>query len=435
MTNSFIADKNVGDVVKLMENGEYVNYIIVHKGLPSSIYDESCDGVWLLREKAHTKMVWDDRTNLDADRGNYYETSLIHRWLNSNFLDSVDPRIAAAIKTVKIPYKKDKGNESMAVQSGSSGLSCKVFLLSGFEVGFTSSDYDGRFFADGARLSYFLSGNTDTSAKSRRICQDSAGNAVMWWLRSPIKDESFRVWCIKTNGEYHYDSYYGLNHPQVWARPAFVVPYTVLVEPNNCLSTNTLPVITGDKEGYLGTLTSSFICNYSVDDEDAEDSLSVIETVDGIEKRRFDAEKNRQYVLALEGTDWLKITNGDHTVNIACSDGKDTVDHTVTFSRNQTSAFVTLNAPLEADDVIRFCSLRVDGAFPSDTIMTCEVTNNALNDDPVWEDCTLKVKAGLTYTFKNRSAENGFAFNFRVAVKRGGSGIGGYITKISGGFE
>ncbi|MDE7231187.1 MAG: hypothetical protein K2N56_11965 [Oscillospiraceae bacterium] len=90
---------------------------------------------------------------------------------------------------------------------------------------------------------------------------------------------------------------------------------------------------------------------------------------------------------------------------------------------------------MEADDIIRACSLKAEGSFPADAVCKYEVTNNALDDEPVWEDCTTKVKAGLPYLFQNKTAENGAAFNFRVSVKRGASNAGGYITKVSGGFE
>ena len=39
------------------------------------------------------------------------------------------------------------------------------------------------------------------------------------------------------------------------------------------------------------------------------------------------------------------------------------------------------------------------------------------------------------HIFTNETAENGFAFNFRVKVKRGPSGEGGYISGIQGGFQ
>lgn len=73
--------------------------------------------------------------------------------------------------------------------------------------------------------------------------------------------------------------------------------------------------------------------------------------------------------------------------------------------------------------------------FAKGRMITCEVTNNANDTKPVWEDCTAKVKAGSPYIFSNKTAANGFAFNFRISAKRGASNAGGYITGIEGGFE
>ena len=97
---------------------------------------------------------------------NDYANSTIHSYLNSTFLAMFDSNIQKAIKQVKIPYRKNGGSGG-ADQSGANGLSCKIFLLSGYEVGWTSND--NRYFPqDGAKLSYFESG-TGTSANNKRI--------------------------------------------------------------------------------------------------------------------------------------------------------------------------------------------------------------------------------------------------------------------------
>ena len=62
-----LGSKAVGSVVKIKENGTRVNYLVVHQGKPSSIYDESCNGTWLLRqdiaEMLMTKTCWRPRTS------------------------------------------------------------------------------------------------------------------------------------------------------------------------------------------------------------------------------------------------------------------------------------------------------------------------------------------------------------------------------------
>lgn len=220
LENMFLGNRQVGDVVKINENGTAINYIVVHKGLPSSMYDSSCDGVWLLREQAHSKMAW------EADNKNDYENSDMKTWLNGTFLNTIDSEIREAIKTVKIPFKKGLGNASTPVQSGSNGLSCKVFLLSGYEVGFTTTD-NANFPVDGAKLSYFLNGSSDANAKTKRICKDSSNSAVHWWLRSPnTYNDSFAVH-VNKDGTCNNDN---ARYTGFAARPAFVLPSSLLVD-------------------------------------------------------------------------------------------------------------------------------------------------------------------------------------------------------------
>lgn len=86
------------------------------------------------------------------------------------------------------------------------------------------------------------------------------------------------------------------------------------------------------------------------------------------------------------------------------------------------------------------CNVRQpDGSIrqqiPDDAKFKAEVTNNALDSSPVWQDATTEVKKGVNIVFENKTATNGAAFNFRVSVERGESGEGGYIEAVSGAFE
>lgn len=73
--------------------------------------------------------------------------------------------------------------------------------------------------------------------------------------------------------------------------------------------------------------------------------------------------------------------------------------------------------------------------IPDDAKFKAEVTNNALDSSPVWQDATTEVKKGVNIVFENKTATNGAAFNFRVSVERGESGTGGYIEAVSGAFQ
>lgn len=204
-----IGNVDVGDIIQLRENLVPVDYIVVHQGLPDSMYDASCDGTWLLKKDIYENRQW------HSSNINSYKASTIHSYLNGTFLNLFDADIREVIKQVKIPYVNGTGNS--AVASGSSGLSCKIFLLSGREVGFSTSD-NQYFPNDGAKLSYFESG-TGSSALNKRIAKLN-GSAAYWWLRSPNTGSALYAWGVRSNGKcvntYCSDSY-GI-------RPALVLP-------------------------------------------------------------------------------------------------------------------------------------------------------------------------------------------------------------------
>ena len=130
VTGILAGDIAVVSSVYLMENGVAVEYLVVNQGIPSgsSLYDASCDGTWLLRKDIIEKRAW------EADNVNKLESSDIHSWLNSTMLAKYDTNIQNTIKQVKIPYRSGGGSGGTN-QSGANGLSCKVFLPSGYEVG------------------------------------------------------------------------------------------------------------------------------------------------------------------------------------------------------------------------------------------------------------------------------------------------------------
>lgn len=209
--------------------------------------------------------------------------------------------------------------------------------------------------------------------------------------------------------------------------------YTTSAE--RTVDNNTPPVITCASAADLGTKSSGFAISYSVDDEDADDALTVTEKLDSTVKRSFTATRGTNNSFAVTGEYFQKILNGSHTLTISVSDGKATTTRTFTFVKSVTKAAITLAEPMEADAQITICAITVSGNIPADAVFKVEVTNNANDDAPVWEDATIEAKNGRNHIFENETAVNGFAFNFRVTAERGASGEGGYITSIQGGFQ
>lgn len=191
----------VGSIVKIKVNGAAKDFIIVHQGLPSSAYDASCNGVWVVMKGIYTTSTFGNN--------NSYKGSDIHTYLNGTFYNLIDFKIRVAIKQVKIPYTNS------SIQSGANGLSTKVFLLSGTEVGFSGVSY---MFNEGAKLSYF-------DSVSKRVAYNGS-RAAVWWLRSPGTNSSLGVWGVKSDG---FNDRWNCNYTH-GVRPALILPSTTLVD-------------------------------------------------------------------------------------------------------------------------------------------------------------------------------------------------------------
>lgn len=216
MANAQLGTKAVGSIVKLKVNGTATEFIVVHQGKPSSIYDESCNGTWLLMKDIYEIRVW------QSGNINKYESSDIHSYLNSTFLNLFENNIRDAIKQVKIPYRKGGGSGG-SDQSGANGLPCKIFLLSGYEVALATSN-NSSYPVDGAKLDYFEYGG-DTSTLNKRIAYYN-GVAHRWWSRSPNTGNTNRVFYVTVDGysaSRAASSSYGI-------RPALILPSDALVD-------------------------------------------------------------------------------------------------------------------------------------------------------------------------------------------------------------
>ena len=219
-----ISSLAVGSIVKVNENGSPVNYMIVQQGNPDiSAYDASCDGTWLLRQDCAENRQWNSTNN------NAYANSTIHSYLNDTWINEYDSGTQGVIKQIKIPYVNGAGDSPIA--SGANGLSCKIFLLSGYEVGFRQND-DEYFPQDGVKLSYFETG-TGTTADNKRIAKLN-GSATHWWLRSPYTNLTNVTWFVGSDGDY----YYGGGSSSYGIRPCFIIPSTTFVDSNNNIITS-----------------------------------------------------------------------------------------------------------------------------------------------------------------------------------------------------
>lgn len=229
MASVKLGTKAVGSIVKLRVNNTAREFIVVQHGKPSSIYDDSfLSSTILLMKDIYETRQW------HSSNTNDYANSTIHGYLNNTFINLFDADIKAAIKQVKVPYRPGSGTSSN-VSTGASGLSAKIFLLSGYEMGWTNSD-NQYFPADGARLAYFDAG-TGTAANNKRIGY-LGGTATYWWLRTPGTSSSTYAWGVNSSGSYSRSDFCS----STWGvRPALVLSSSLLVSDDGSVKTNQPP--------------------------------------------------------------------------------------------------------------------------------------------------------------------------------------------------
>ncbi len=229
---------SVGSVVYLEENGVEVAFRVIHQGLPSSLYDSSCNGTWVMRIQLAEQLKYATVTAgyKDCIAHSYVNEDITYRYKYDDYTQSI-------IKTVKIPYSDSDGK----IYSGADGLSCERFLLSVREVGATkqSENYNNPTLApiDGAKLDYFSFSDADHDNNQNynqerwatNVAEGVAlSNTTVWYLRTPNPDHGAYV-VLGTGGIYR-----ALNMA-CYTRYAMVLDPTAKISADGRLETNSAP--------------------------------------------------------------------------------------------------------------------------------------------------------------------------------------------------
>lgn len=406
MATTTLGNKSVGSIVKLKENGVLVDFYVAKHD-----YENGLNGsgrTLVVRKDCYDTRQW-HTSNVNA-----YATSAIDTWLNSTYKNLLDADIRGVIGTTKIKYTPGNGNTTVGT------LERAIFLLSVTELG-RSASYAN---TEGTALSI---------ASSLQIAYLN-GSAVVQWTRSPGTHDTYYACFLNTDGgvDYSYcSSTYG-------SRPAFTLPSTLSVSDDGSVSVNTAPTISGSYATgtNLGTKTAGFNLTYTVADADG-DTVTVKEYLDNVLQRTYTATLGATNTFqCVTAANFQTVLNGAHTLKVVANDGKaDSAAYTITFTKKVTKATITLASALPADDIIQVMVMTLTSSIPADANLKVLVTNNANDSSPVWEDATADIKNGVNHVFTNKTAANGFAFNFKLSVERGASDTGGYISNIGGAFE
>ena len=362
--------------------------------------------------------------------------------ISSSYINKFTSVVQKWISTTKYKYQYItwSGNYSQA-QTGSANF----FSLSAIELNITKS-FEIQNLADGSALS--------AAARTRVGYIRTASNTSFWTRSQDPSTSGYH----KEDGDnvYEYDYYYTVSgasgssisfnkvdsHKYSSGKlPCFTLPETLYIDKDGFPTVNQPPEVTsavGESGVALGEKNEPFTLPYTVTDGDG-DPMTITEKVNGVELavRENVASGTELTVQCLsEKVLFQQILNGENTLTLEVDDGKTTTGWTATFAKNVTHAVLSLAQPLTADDTITVAALTLEGSFPADMSLTVEMTNNALDDSPVWETVTDiqrgESRAFVHHVFTNKTAARGFAFNYKVTIARGASGVGGNITMIGG---
>lgn len=401
-----LGNKATGSIIKIKENGTLVDFYVAKHDYESGL--NGTGRTLVVRKDCFDTRQW-HTSNVNA-----YASSAIDAWLNGTYKAMLDADIRGVLGTTKFYYTPGNGTTSVTT------LQRAVFLLSVTELGKTASYAN----TEGSALPI---------ASTLQIAYKD-GSAVVQWTRSPHTSGANCAYYLDTGGGV---DYYGCSVTN-GSRPAFTLPSNLSVSDDGTVSVNSVPTITSSTANgaNLGTKTAGFNFQYVVNDTDG-DTVTVKEYLDNVLKRSYTATRGATNTFqAVTTANFQTVLNGAHTLKVVANDGKeDSAAYSVTFTKSVTTASVTLTTPLTADDEIAVMVMTLVGSIPDDANLEVLVTNNANDTNPVWEDATADIKAGVNHVFTNKTAVNGFAFNFKLTVSRGASGQGGYISNIGGAFE
>lgn len=206
----------VGTTLHLQENGEYQDYIVVHQGLPSSMYNSSCNGTWLIRKTIPDTAEWN--SEYWGNNTHYYDQSGLKEFMD-DWPNVYASDIKAYIKQVTVPCNPDP-------------ISCIAFPLSAFELGRIKVLNDETP-PDGAVLSYF----SGPDAQQHKIFMYN-GAAYDWMTRSAAMMTPYPriVWIDDTGIER-----VSADRGSIGALPTIIMNPDVLVDDNNNIIASLYP--------------------------------------------------------------------------------------------------------------------------------------------------------------------------------------------------
>ena len=206
------------------------------------------------------------------------------------------------------------------------------------------------------------------------------------------------------------------------------------------VSDNVIPMIETSSSADLGVLTDeSFKVSYQVKDTDKGQTWTVKEILDDRDLKSFDAKVDTTYTASLSADEWREVLNGDHTLAIEVEDsdrGKSSKEFSFKKDVRKLIFELEKSALKALDKMPERAILSMVGYIPEDAKLKVEITNNGLDEEPSWQDCTSQVLGNekIFLSNKKKSAEK-WAINIKASVDKLSSDETAYISSIGGFYD
>lgn len=439
------------------------------------------EGTWIISREAinpgiSDTSVYASSTTSDYSTSYWSKAEGASNW--TNFPNKMS-QLIPCVKKWAVPYEMPNSANS-TISWGT--ISQKFFLPDIIEFGGDPvSAYDdavGEYFTT---LTYFKGNNTN-SAVSARILGSSAQSGYRYWTRSTysykptFSSRYFRAYYVNNEtGAISYEKVTTSSSSYTYE----YYPMAILdTEKYTDLYYDTDKTITyGSQTFYIVDLypaesietkieNGQFIFKFHKSKLSCWDNLKYLKTEAGVYLKTgsntfthytlvtdsWSIEFEKEYSIPLRN--YLGISNGTEITfiftklngyteadeKIAAFYGYMAENHYMTAIKQDYSLTATLTTPFTVEGDITLGIIALTGNFPSDIDINVQLTNNALDENPVWQDCTTDYKKELNTIFENTTTENGAAFNFKIYCGRGADSATKtdeiyYITSIQGAFQ
>lgn len=168
-----MSDMSDGSIVKVLEGGKYIDYIIAARNYESGL--NGTGGTLFVRKEMLGVPAWNN-TAVNA-----YSGSTIDTYINDNFKNALSSYVQSKIRRTKFYYTPGNGNKSLST------LSRDVFLLSAKELAYNDR-YNGQMWGKGCNGEGTL---LPTALKIFESCQSTNQQLYITWTRTPVYDARY----------------------------------------------------------------------------------------------------------------------------------------------------------------------------------------------------------------------------------------------------